>query len=373
MSTAFSVTSFVLACIAAFAAATASHADDTTAQRTTPVIAFVGCAHIHTPEFVGQLRKHAADVKVKCVWDHDAARAKKRADELGVPVESDLSKIWADPQITAVVIASETDRHLELITAAAKAKKQIYAEKPLGMGTKDAYAMAQAVQDAGLLFQTGYFMRGDPTLMFLKQQVQSGAFGKITRIRGSNCHSGALGGWFDGEWRWMADPKLAGVGAFGDLGTHSLDIMLWLMNEPVTRATATVAPGTARYENCDELGEGIMVFASGAIGTLAASWDDVANPVSLEISGTEGHATIVNGKLYFQSKKVKGADGKAPWTDLPKSLPRPLELFIEAINGKADVPLVTVGEAAYRCGVMDALYQGARDQKWVAPEPLEKK
>ena len=97
----------------------------------------------------------------------------------------------------------------------AKAKKQIYAEKQLGMGTKDAYAMAQAVQDAGLLFQTGYFMRGDPTLMFLKQQVQSGAFGKITRIRGSNCHSGALGGWFDGEWRWMADPKQSGVGGFG--------------------------------------------------------------------------------------------------------------------------------------------------------------
>src|SRR5712671_6578931 len=85
-------------------------------------------------------------------------------------------------------------------------------------------------------------------------------------------------------------------------------------------ATATVAPGTARYENCDELGEGLMVFASGAIGTLAASWDDVANPVTLEISGTEGHATIVNDKLYFQSKKVKGAEGKAPWTDLPKSL-----------------------------------------------------
>ena len=105
-----------------------------------------------------------------------------------------------------------------------------------------------------------------------------------------------------------------------------------------------------------------------AIGTLAAGWDDVANPVSLEICGTEGHATIVNNELFFQSNKVKGADGKKAWTELPKGLPRPLELFIAAINGKTDVPLVTIGEAAYRCAVMDALYQGAREQKWVAPQ-----
>jgi predicted dehydrogenase len=319
---------------------------------------------------VSQLKKHAAEVKVKCVWDHDLARAEKRAHELGVPVEADLAKIWADPQIIAVVIASETDRHVELVTAAAKAKKHVYAEKPLGMGAQDAYAMAQAVQDAGVTFQTGYFMRGDPKLLFLKEQMAAGSFGKVTRIRGSNCHNGALGGWFDKEWRWMADPKVAGVGAYGDLGTHALDVMLWLMNEPISRGTATTSMGTGRYAGCEELGEGIVVFEGGAIGTLAAGWDDVANPVSLEICGTEGHATIVNDQLFFQSKHASGADGKRAWTKLPEGLPRPLELFIAALNGKANVPLVTVREAAYRCAVMDALYQGAREQKWVAPPAM---
>src|SRR5437016_8893683 len=64
----------------------------------TVTLAFVGCAHIHTPGFV-QLLKKRTDIKVKSVWDHDAARAEQRAGELGAQVVGDLNKIWSDPAI----------------------------------------------------------------------------------------------------------------------------------------------------------------------------------------------------------------------------------------------------------------------------------
>ncbi len=111
--------------------------------------------------------------------------------------------------------------------------------------------MAAAIENAGILFQTGYFMRGNPIFRFLKEQLAAGAFGKVTRLRMSNCHAGSLVGWFDTEWRWMADPVQAGVGAFGDLGTHALDIMLWLMGD-VTRVAADIGVATGRYGDCDE-------------------------------------------------------------------------------------------------------------------------
>jgi len=337
-----------------------------------PQVALVGCAHIHTPHFIDTLKRRAGDVRVKCVWDiNNPELARQDAAKLGVPVVDDVEKIWADPEIKAVIICSETDRHGPLVLAAARARKNVYAEKPLGMGAKDAYEMAGALDNAGVLFQTGYFMRGDPKLLFLKQAVENGAFGKITRIRGSNCHEGALRGWFDHEWQWMADPKQAGVGAYGDLGTHSLDLILWLMNDPVARTTATTSMGTARYPGCDELGEGVLVFSNGTIGTLAAGWDDVANPVSLEICGTEGHAVIMNEQLYFKSRHVPGADGKQPWTQLPQALSEPLDRFLDAITGKKEVPMVSADEAAYRCAVMEALYQGARERKWTNPQQRE--
>jgi predicted dehydrogenase len=328
----------------------------------------VGVAHIHTPEFVGVLKHRTDDVTCKYVWDHDAARAKQRAAELNATAVEDLQQIWSDPQIKAVIICSETNLHKELVLAAAKAHKHVYAEKPLGMGAADAYEMAKALDDAGLRFTTGYFMRDDPKILFLKEQCDKGTFGTITRIRGVNVHSGALGGWFDGEWRWMADPSQSGVGGYGDLGTHSLDLLLWLVNQPVDRVTATISNGTARYPNCDEFGEGILLFHNGTIGTLAAGWDDVANPVTIEICGTEGHATIMNNKLYFKSAKLPGSDDRKPWTKLPQSLTLPLERFLDVLTGKKDVPpSVTADEAAYRSAVMEAMYRGAKDHTWVEP------
>lgn len=327
-------------------------------------IALVGGAHIHTPGFITRLNERP-EFAVKYVWDHDAARAEQRAQALNAQAVVDPDTIWDDAAIPAVVICSETNRHEPLVVAAAAAGKHMFVEKPPGMAAADANVMANAIERAGVLFQTGYFMRGNPIHRFLKEQIAAGAFGVITRYRGSNCHAGSLGGWFDTEWRWMTDLAQAGCGAFGDLGTHALDIMLWLLGE-VESVTASLGVATARYSDCDEYGEGLLRFTSGAVGTLAAGWVDVADPVKLLISGTEGHAVVVNGQLYFQSKRVAGADGKTPWTDLPEPWPHAFELFLDAVDGQPDVPLVSAREAAYRSAVMAALYAAAATQAWVS-------
>jgi predicted dehydrogenase len=162
----------------------------------------------------------------------------------------------------------------------------------------------------------------------------------------------------------MADPKVAGVGAFGDLGTHSLDILMWLFGD-VDAVSADIKVVTGRYGDCDESGASLMRFANGVTGTLTAGWVDVANPVTLLVSGTEGHAIIVNGDLYFQSARVPGSDGKVPWTDLPPPPRAPLHQFVESIAGGDTGLLVTPAEAAARVVVMEAMYEAARSGSWV--------
>ena len=255
------------------------------------------------------------------------------------------------------------------MTQVTQAKKHVFVEKPLGMGARDAYAMAVAIERAGVKFQTGYFTRSWGPIHFVRDHLNKGSFGKVTRARYSVCHSGALEGWFDKQWRWMADPKQAGVGAFGDLGTHGLDILIWLFGD-VDRITATINNGTARYPGCDELGEGTILFKSGTVATLAASWDDWAHPMPMMISGTDAFAAIIHDKLYFKSPKVPGADGKSPVPDeqIPKGWPHAFDLFLDAVTGK-DVPLVGAREAAYRSAVMEAMYEAARTNSWVSPKP----
>ena len=328
-------------------------------------VALIGCAHIHTPGFVKRLQARS-EIKVKYVWDHDAVRAAQWVTALEAEQIDTPQAVWDDARVDGVIICAETNRHEELVLSAVAAGKHLFVEKPLGIGAADAQRMAQAIEAAGVLFQTGYFQRGLPAHLFIKQQIEQGSFGKITRLRQSNCHSGSLNDWFTPDWLWMTDMAQAGVGAFGDLGTHALDIMLWLLGE-AQRVTASIHVATGRYGDCDEFGEGLLEFANGAVGSLAAGWVDVADPISLIISGTEGHAYVAKGEVYFKSDHVAGATGEAAWTDLPAAWPHAFELFLDALLGKPDVPLVSATEAAIRSAVMAALYAGANQGKWVAP------
>ena len=318
-------------------------------------LAWVGVAHIHTPGFSGEVlkRKHLCGG----VYDHDAAKAAKNAEKLGGKVRS-LAEMSSDKSIDAFIITSETVHHLELLNAIAKAGKPVFLEKPLATNAENAVSILEAIDAHKITFQTGYAQRGGKEIQTLKKKVESGFFGTITRVRASVCHNGALGGWFDTDWRWMADPKLAGVGGFGDLGTHGLDLLMWMFGG-VKSATGALSMGTARYKDCDELGEGLMKFTSGAIGTLTASWDDIANPIRMQVSGTKGHA-LLNGEL-----KLAGEDGKfSVVSEFEPGAPSGFNAFLDHLEGKT-VSLVTPKEAAARVIVMDAIYKGAQGQQWV--------
>ena len=225
--------------------------------------------------------------------------------------------------------------------------------------------------EAGVLFQIGHFMRGFPHYRVIKSWIDDGTLGRITRIRHSNVHQGAVAeifdrgrGWYEDGWLWMTDTERAGMGGFGDLGAHSLDLLMWLMGD-VSSVTAQVDRLLGKYA-CDEYGEGMLRFANGAIGSLAAGWVDVLRPLELLVSGTEGVAYVDNGKLFLKSDNLSGADG-SQWADLPEALPHAFVMFLEALDG-ADMPLISAKEAADRSAVMQAFYQAAATNTWVQPQ-----
>ncbi len=332
-------------------------------------IGFLGAAHIHTPGFINRVNERAGELRVKAVWDTQPERANIAAEQLSCAAVADYRDIVNEAEIDAIIVCSETSIHLELVEATAAAGKDVFVEKPLGMGASDAYAMQRAVDAAGVIFQTGHFMRSMPVYRQLKAWIEAGTLGAITRIRHSNVHQGAIAAIFDSgrgpylDWLWMTDPALSGCGGFGDLGAHSLDILMWLMGD-VDSVTAQVDRLLGKYD-CDEYGEGMLRFANGAIGTLAAGWVDVLRPQSILVSGAEGVAYVDDGKLFVQSANLPGTDG-GEWTDLPEALPHAFDLFLDAIKGE-DVALISAKEAADRSAVMEAFYQAAETNSWVKP------
>ena len=333
-------------------------------------IAFAGCAHIHTPSFVRTVASRP-DFRTKYVWDPHAVRAEHNAKLLGAAVAGDVAAIASDPDVVGVIVCSETDRHQSIVEPLVARGKHLFVEKPLGLGAQDAYEMAELIERAGVRFQTGYFMRSMPVVRTLKKLVDEGFFGRITRARASNCHRGALGGWFDAkpgdpanDWRWMADPRHSGAGAFGDLGTHVLDILIYLLG-PVRNVTGLTDPVTRRYAGCDETGEAILRFENDVIATFAAGWVDVDNAVTFQISGTKASANVIDGKLHLRHVDNEMTSVLA---DPMPGAPHAFDLWLDAIEGKrGDVELVTPREAAYRNGVMEAIYDAARTQTWQSP------
>lgn len=328
-------------------------------------LVLAGCAHIHTPSFVKTLQAAGDSLEVAGCWDHEPSRAEENAKLLSCASVSSLDELLALPS-DAVIVCSETNLHKEIVLKAVAAGKHLFVEKPLGFSTADADEMADAVEKAGVIFQTGYFMRGNPQIRFLKEQLEKGTFGTVTHARFSNCHSGSLGGWFDTKWRWMAEPSTAGCGAFGDLGTHVLDILMWFFGMPESVA-ADVRTVTGRYgASCDENGEALLTFPKGISASISSGWVNVSNPVFCEIHGTEASAAIFGNKLYFQAESLEGSTCDKPFEGtLPEALPHAFQLFLDAVGGKK-VPLVTVREAAARNRAMEALYRSAKERSRVS-------
>ena len=331
-------------------------------------IAFLGVAHIHVPGFARMIAGRD-DFAVSTVYDDDAARRAHWAKITGGRAVTSVAD--ALDGCDGIVITGQTDIHADLVAAAVKAKKPLFVEKPLGLAGPDAYAMAEQIEQAGVIFQTGYFQRSFQPQRKIKELITSGSLGRITKVTASNCHSGALGDWFKkrpdapGEdWNWMTDVKQAGVGAFGDLGTHALDILLWWLGD-AAKVTAQIDTVTNTY-GCDESGQGLLRFANNATATLTAGWVDRADPVTYLVSGTEGMAAVVDGKL-FVTKNGK-LDLSTPEVDLPPAAPHAFELYLDAAAGRTPaVPLVGAREAAYRSAVMAAMYKGAEAATWEKP------
>lgn len=330
-------------------------------------LALAGTAHCH----IGQLAKSIEGrdgVRVKYVWDPEEERASVEAQRHNAKIVG-LDRICEDETVSGAVVYSETFLHPEVVTRLAQAGKAVFVEKPLAMTGEDALTLARTITAAGVLFQMGYFMRGSATSRFIRDRVERGFFGQITRAHSCVAHSGALRCGLAGRNEWMTEPEKAGGGGFLDLGTHALDLLLWLLGYPeVAEATGVYGYGLGAYDSkCDECGEGLLRFRNGCLGSIGSSWDDVGNPVSLQIRGTEGYAVLCQTGLLYKSEKEEDAIGDAWRGPMPEARIHPLDAFIEHLEGNDSVPLISVDEAAAASSVMEAMCVGAEERKWVAP------
>ena len=108
----------------------------------------LGASHIHTPGFVDVLAART-DVSVAAVWDPDPAIAEKYAARLQCRAALDVETVLGVPDLDAVIVLSQTNRHEELVHEIARANKHCFVEKPLGIGlAKEVFIQAKSASTA---------------------------------------------------------------------------------------------------------------------------------------------------------------------------------------------------------------------------------
>jgi len=160
------------------------------------------------------------DVKLKYVIDINAAAARELAARHGAGV-GDVDAAVGDPAIRAVVIASSTDTHAELILRAAAAGKAIFCEKPVDLSLARARACAQAVHEAGVPCLIGFQRRYDPTFVAAKARLDAGEIGEPEMLVITSRDSSAPP---------VGYIKSSG-GIFKDMLIHDFDICRWILDD----------------------------------------------------------------------------------------------------------------------------------------------
>ena len=183
-------------------------------------------------------------VRLKHVVDVNAEAARALASTLGAGV-ADVATAMEDPAVKAVVIASSTDTHADLIMRAAAAGKAIFCEKPVDLDLARARTCAEAVKRAGVTCLIGFQRRYDPTFAGLKAKLDAGEIGTPEMLIQTSRDPGPPP---------VEYIRVSG-GIYKDMLIHDFDVFRWILADEAESVYATgsclVDPAIGREGDVD--------------------------------------------------------------------------------------------------------------------------
>ena len=203
------------------------------------------------------LTRHPA-YRLRYVIDVHAPSAKAVAETTGAEV-STPERALADPDIQAVLIASSTDTHADLIEAAARAGKAVLCEKPIDLSLARVDACLRVVADAGVPLMVGFNRRFDHNFMTLQAAIEGGRVGNVEMVSITSRDPGPP----------PAEYIKVSGGLYRDMMIHDFDLARWLLGEEPVQVMAAgsclVEPEIGRLGDVDTA----MVILRTESGRLA--------------------------------------------------------------------------------------------------------
>ncbi len=259
-----------------------------------------------------------------------------------------------DSEVDAIYVATPPSSHKEYALRCAQAGKPVYVEKPMALNFAECQEMIEVCASAHVPLFVAYYRRALPRFIKVRELVEQGAIGEV-RLVTMNYYRKPLQQEIEGNLAWRVLPEIAGGGKFLDVGSHTLDIIDFILG-PI-RETKGAAGNQAHLYPADDIVTGAFVFESGVQGIGAwsfAAFDDLDQN---EIIGSKGKLTFST----FGSEPVRLTTGQGVAEflfDNPRHIQQPLiQTIVNELIGGEQSP--SHGQSAARTSrVMDQLIEG---------------
>ena len=190
-------------------------------------IGIIGCGGIANGKHMPSLR-NVKECEMVAFCDIVEERAVKAAKDFGTPdakVYVDYKELLEDKTIDVVHVCTPNRSHSFITVDALEAGKHVMCEKPMAINAAEAKKMVDAAKRTGKKLTIGYQNRQRNETRYLKMEADQGTFGDIYYARAIALRRRAVPTWgvFMNEYEQGGGPLI-------DIGTHSLDLTLWMMN-----------------------------------------------------------------------------------------------------------------------------------------------
>ena len=232
----------------------------------------------------------ASNAEPYAVMDANPEAAERCKEKYGAKYAfTNYEDVLALDEVDVVYIASPVFCHKEQALAAAKAKKHILLEKPIGLTITETREIVDACEAAGVKLGIGFMMRYHAYHQAMKKVVADGLIGDIVSMRAQfTC-------WYpEIPNNWRQDKTRSGGGALMDMGIHCIDLLQYISGLEAVECTGYAQNQTFNY-TADDSSAIVMKMNNGALAMVDSNFNipDAAAKCPLEFYGTKGSMIAV--------------------------------------------------------------------------------
>ena len=271
-------------------------------------IGIIGCGGIANGKHMPSLAK-LKNIEMVAFCDIIEDKAQKAAAKFGTAdakVYTDYKQLLADKTIDVVHVCTPNRSHSFITVDALESGKHVMCEKPMAINSEEAKKMLDAAERTGKKLTIGYQTRNRADAVYLKKLVEDGMFGDIYYAKATALRRRAVPTWgvFLNEFEQGGGPLI-------DIGTHALDLTLWIMdnykpkycvgttfhklNEQTNQGNAWGNWDPEKF-TVEDSAFGFVVMENGATINLESSW--ALNTLDTREAVTSVCGTLAGGDMW---------------------------------------------------------------------------